>query len=1193
MPHKSFHVPLRKSSVNAPTGEIHSQSSNRNDQKSRSIHKAQRILGTTDIALDHDYHRRPEKKTNARKSYLNAPDILTQHELPEDGVHSSNLRVRASSPLLGQDYRDTVDSTPPLVQLTRKLHLSGSSSALYSRYSSRESHATSSTSLESTEHGLTSEPLGELSDGGLNPAFKQPKGPMKDTKRKTRPPRIDLSLLFPKPQTNNTPLLSPQRMVTSPSAISTTSDISTMKPRNFEPRLLGKKLTKAPPQLRPSQHLENNHQPLAGVLGSSVAHNTTGPQWSNPSLERTVRTSEIDRALEKNFDVQLSPRSPDRSQYNQMNFSLRSRENLQRSDSKSILSARSGESARSSQRTLREAQSNKSLRDMAPAPFRFGLRENVSSKKNNPLMSKKSSKSTLKNSDLTNSSVLCLSSSEDEEDEPSFIPPPRFSKNKRDSVSTYGDFEAEICTATTAHATKSTLRSVERPSSSNTQESRSSLKPVQPPRDSSVSKHSSSTTGVSRSRRSSGIPAIQEPNFLHNDPIFDQTKVPAKTPSLSQKEINRRSRLMAVTRQEERLLEVMRQRQGKITPSLFNESVEPDRRSIASGPSRDSFYCADTSFLRLSPGIPSPAMARAMQASQKARGSATPRGAGSDIDAKTIYSAPSPRASFISSKSLPSPATSTTSPLTPTLPIHRFSPLPSQKPPPRRPPPPVPGLQRQHSRRRTDSSGVIALETTTENRKDSSEFPIWALGWNSESSNMTALTTNMGESVSRRSTTPGTAWEHASWILLTAQYTAFVLLAHYSRIMPPTGGKRYLTSTAVFFNEVVKLAVSLTVALYEVSRSAPPSVPATSLLSSLTAAVFSGDSWKLAIPASLYTLANSLQYIALSNLQAATFQVSYQLKIFVSSVFGLILLGRSIPLRKWGLLLVLLVGVGLIQIPTARPDDFSLENAAAHFDFPRSLEEWKSAQLEGRSLHKRSATYEGIEEDILTATPRLNGAVGVLATLGACAASGLAGVYFEKVLKDSAKHTSLWVRNVQLAVYSIFPALFIGVVFLDGETIAIGGIFDGYNWVVWSTIIVQAFGGIATSFCVGPAHADTKNLASATSIIFTSLGSIWLFEFEPTITFLVGTFAVLVATYLCESPSAGKRQGPRPPPIRVERFDKESKSDQTSPMSESPKEISIKLPTTPFLDAGISTSRPTSPGVTRSGASRASGGAYF
>ncbi|KAL2809896.1 nucleotide-sugar transporter-domain-containing protein [Aspergillus granulosus] len=1188
MPHKPFHVPLRKSSVNAPTGEIHSNNNGRKDPNSRSIHKAQRILGTTDIALDHDYHRRPEKTTTTRKGYLNAPDLLTKHEVTGEGRRSPNIRVRASSPLLGQEYQDTVDSTSPLVQLTRKLHLSGSSSALYSRYSSREPRVGSSTG-PGTETVPTPEPL-ESSDGGVNPAFKHPKGPMKDTKRKTRPPRIDLSLLFPKPQANNTPLLSPQRMVSSPSALSTTSDNSTRRPRGLEPQLPGKKLSKAPPQSRTTHRPENSPPKLDAMLDSSIPNDTTDTQWTNSSLERTVRTSEIDMALQKNFDVQLSPRSPDRSQYKQMNFSLRSRENLQRSDSKSILTAGSGESARSSQRTMRDAQPVKSSRDMPPAAFRFGLREEAPSK--NP--SKKSSRSTLKNTDLSHSSVLCLSSSEDEDDEePSFPLPPRHNKNKRDSVSTYGDFEAEICTATTAHATRSTLRSVERPSSSNTQGSRSSLKPVQPRRDSIVSKSSSSTTGFPRSHRSSGNPTLPEPNFFHGDPIFDQTKAPARTPSLSQKEINRRSRLMAVTRQEERLLEVMRQRQGKITPSIFNETVEPDRRSTVSGPSRDSFYCADTSFLRLSPGIPPPGLARALQATQKLRERSTLKGAGSDFDDKTIRSAPSPRASLISSKSLPSPATSTTSPLTPTLPIHRFSPLPSQKPPPRRPPPPVPDLQRQHSRRRTDSSGVIALENATENRKESGEFPIWALGWNSEGSNMTAAThTSMRESVSRRSPAPGTAWKHASWILLTMQHTAFVLLAYYSRIMPPTGGKRYLTSTAVFFNEVVKLAISLTVALYEVSRSAPPSVPATSLLSSLTTAVFSGDSWKLAIPASLYTLASSLQYIALSNLQAATFQVSYQLKIFVSSIFGLILLGRSITPRKWGLLLVLLVGVGLVQIPNARPDELSLENTAAHFDFPRSLDEWRSVKLEGGNLHKRSATYEGIEEDILTATPRLNGGVGVLATLGACAASGLAGVYFEKVLKDSAKHTSLWVRNVQLAIYSIFPALFIGVVFLDGETIANGGILDGYNWVVWSTIIIQAFGGIAASFCVGPVNADTKNVASATSIILTSLGSVWLFEFELTITYLVGTFAVLVATYLCETPSVGKRQGPRPPPIRVERFEKGRESDQSSPTS-SHKEISIKLPTTPFLDAGISTSRPTSPGVTRSGSSRASGGAYF
>ncbi|KAL3475468.1 nucleotide-sugar transporter-domain-containing protein [Aspergillus californicus] len=454
----------------------------------------------------------------------------------------------------------------------------------------------------------------------------------------------------------------------------------------------------------------------------------------------------------------------------------------------------------------------------------------------------------------------------------------------------------------------------------------------------------------------------------------------------------------------------------------------------------------------------------------------------------------------------------------------------------------------------------------------------------------------MGESSQRQSPGLGTTWKHTSWVLLTVQYTTFVLLAHYSRVMPPTGGKRYLTSTAVFFNEVVKLAISLTVALYEVSRSAPPSVPATSLLSSLVAAIFSGDSWKLAIPASLYTLANSLQYLALSNLQAAQFQVSYQLKIVVSSIFGLVLLQRSIPLRKWSLLLLLVVGVGLVQLSVGSSDELSLETAAAHFDFPRSLEEWKSAQLEGRSLHKRSATYEGIEEDLLTATPRLNVAMGTFATLGACAASGLAGVYFEKVLRDSAKQTSLWLRNVQLAVYSIFPALFIGVVFLDGEKIANGGIFDGYNWAVWSTILMQALGGIAASSYTGSAHVDTKNVASATSVIFTTFGSVWLFEFEPSKTFLLGTFAVLLATYLCENPSSGPQstRGLRPGPIRINRYEKESKSDATSPVSPSSQEISIKLPSTPFLsDAGISTSRPTSPGLTRAGNPRNGGGGYF
>jgi UDP-sugar transporter A1/2/3 len=102
---------------------------------------------------------------------------------------------------------------------------------------------------------------------------------------------------------------------------------------------------------------------------------------------------------------------------------------------------------------------------------------------------------------------------------------------------------------------------------------------------------------------------------------------------------------------------------------------------------------------------------------------------------------------------------------------------------------------------------------------------------------------------------------------------------HYSRIMPQGEGPRYFTSTAVLINEIVKLAVSVSIALYDISHTLPPDTPAQVLLEQLYNSVFSGDGWKLAIPASLYTLQNSLQYIAVSNLDAVHFQILYQLKV--------------------------------------------------------------------------------------------------------------------------------------------------------------------------------------------------------------------------------------------------------------------------------------------------------------------------
>ena len=102
---------------------------------------------------------------------------------------------------------------------------------------------------------------------------------------------------------------------------------------------------------------------------------------------------------------------------------------------------------------------------------------------------------------------------------------------------------------------------------------------------------------------------------------------------------------------------------------------------------------------------------------------------------------------------------------------------------------------------------------------------------------------------------------------------------HYSRIMTPEGDHRYFASTAVFLNEVLRLAISLSFAVYDVSRNLAPSTPATVIFEQIYNSVFRGDGWKLAVPAALNTLQSSLHYAAVSNLDAVHFQVLYQVEV--------------------------------------------------------------------------------------------------------------------------------------------------------------------------------------------------------------------------------------------------------------------------------------------------------------------------
>lgn len=256
-------------------------------------------------------------------------------------------------------------------------------------------------------------------------------------------------------------------------------------------------------------------------------------------------------------------------------------------------------------------------------------------------------------------------------------------------------------------------------------------------------------------------------------------------------------------------------------------------------------------------------------------------------------------------------------------------------------------------------------------------------------------------------------------------------------------------------------------------------------------------------------------------------------QILTTAVFSVLLLGRSLSAKRWTSVILLTVGVAIVSLPSgAHQHSLAIHDTTDHF-FPRSMHELGQAAggavdvareltrravdgvTEGAAslLVKRSATYEGIEADTNPAS-EMNYSLGLTAVLVAAGVSGLTGVYFEKVLKESASPVSVWTRNIQLSFYSLFPAVVFGVILKDGEDIARHGFFEGYNSVVWTAVVFQAIGGVLTSLCINYADNIAKNFATSISIIVSFIFSLWFFGFEVSSTVCIVRLLLFVNTML-------------------------------------------------------------------------------
>merc|ERR1739848_311466 len=94
----------------------------------------------------------------------------------------------------------------------------------------------------------------------------------------------------------------------------------------------------------------------------------------------------------------------------------------------------------------------------------------------------------------------------------------------------------------------------------------------------------------------------------------------------------------------------------------------------------------------------------------------------------------------------------------------------------------------------------------------------------------------------------------------------------------------------------------------------------------------------------------------------------------------------------------------------------------------------------------------------------------------------------------------------------------IGTYMKDGDKISEHGFFFGYTPVVWAVIFNQAFGGLLVAVAIKYADNILKGFACSISICVSAVVAYFIFEFEITFLFVVGTSAVICAVFMYSLP---------------------------------------------------------------------------
>lgn len=314
---------------------------------------------------------------------------------------------------------------------------------------------------------------------------------------------------------------------------------------------------------------------------------------------------------------------------------------------------------------------------------------------------------------------------------------------------------------------------------------------------------------------------------------------------------------------------------------------------------------------------------------------------------------------------------------------------------------------------------------------------------------------------------------YISLLALSLQTTAAVIITRYSKSRGSSSAE-YSNASVVVSQELVKMIASLVLMFIcdtaDTTDATESNINAASIrrrLNQLLGQLYDqniavwSETLKLAIPALLYTTQNNLLYVALSNLEATTFQVGYQSKVVTTAILSVAMLpNRSLTKLQWFAIVMLMIGIVMTQ-----------SNTRTHVE-----------------------------------VGEMNTTLGLVAVLTSSTCSSLAGVYFEKILKGTKP--SLWMRNMQLATFCFVIALST-YCYTEGLN---ENFFGGYDLVVTVMILNQALGGLIIAMVIKHADNVVKGFATAASIILCGTISVFFFGFSPSTHFVIGCLIAIAAT---------------------------------------------------------------------------------